>query len=183
MGYEGRIGSILENEVVDYIGFADLRPYGEELVRFGGKIVRDYPYGVSIGIRLPDPIVELLPERRDPNVACEYKTHAYGVINQRLDIAASKTSSFLSREGYRSLPIVSAERTDERNAIPTVSHNMVAHIAGLGWIGKSCLLITQLDGPRVRRHLSRRCHPGKKVRIRPIAGGEVRLSEMPGVLR
>jgi epoxyqueuosine reductase QueG len=27
---------------------------------------------------------------------------------------------------------------------------MIAHIAGLGWIGKSCLLVTPDHGPRVR---------------------------------
>ena len=27
---------------------------------------------------------------------------------------------------------------------------MIAHIAGLGWIGKNCLLITERNGPRVR---------------------------------
>jgi epoxyqueuosine reductase QueG len=27
---------------------------------------------------------------------------------------------------------------------------MVAHIAGLGWIGKNCLLITSVYGPRIR---------------------------------
>ncbi|MFA6506736.1 MAG: 4Fe-4S double cluster binding domain-containing protein, partial [Treponemataceae bacterium] len=32
----------------------------------------------------------------------------------------------------------------------TVSHKMIAHIAGLGWIGKSCLLVTDQHGPRVR---------------------------------
>jgi epoxyqueuosine reductase QueG len=30
------------------------------------------------------------------------------------------------------------------------SHKMAAHLAGLGWIGKSCLLITPQVGPRVR---------------------------------
>jgi epoxyqueuosine reductase len=30
------------------------------------------------------------------------------------------------------------------------SHKLVAHLAGLGWIGKSCLLVTLEVGPRVR---------------------------------
>ncbi|MBN1646903.1 MAG: epoxyqueuosine reductase, partial [Spirochaetales bacterium] len=31
-----------------------------------------------------------------------------------------------------------------------VSHKMIAHIAGLGWIGRNCLLVTPDRGPRVR---------------------------------
>ena len=30
------------------------------------------------------------------------------------------------------------------------SHKLAAHLAGLGWIGKSCLLVTLEVGPRVR---------------------------------
>ena len=65
-------------------------------------------------------------------------------------MAASVVSSFLNQKGHRTLPIAVADRTDEENAIPTVSHKMIAHIAGLGWIGKNCLLVTREHGPRVR---------------------------------
>lgn len=150
MNLNSALTKVLHNECVDYIGFADLSTYQEEMMRFGGKIVRNYKYGISIGIVLPNTIVDYLPNRFDQNIACEYKTHAYNVINDRLDLCASKIASYLNRKGYGTLPIAAAERTNINEAIPTISHKMVAHIAGLGWIGKNCLLITPEHGPRVR---------------------------------
>jgi epoxyqueuosine reductase QueG len=144
-----RVERIARREGVDLVGFADLSAYADDLVVFGGDIVKGYPYGISIGIVLPNEIVEGLADRDNPNNASLYHHHAYDIINSRLDLAASLISSFLSREGHRALP-VPAERTDIANAIPTVSHKMVGHIAGLGWIGKNCLLITSRYGPRIR---------------------------------
>ncbi|MBN1779727.1 epoxyqueuosine reductase [bacterium] len=149
-GINESIIQIFRNEFVDYFGFADLYRYQAELVKSGGKIVSGYPRGISIGIALPDVIVDFMPDREDPNVACEYKTHCYDIMNERLNLIASRVSSFLTQKGYRTLPIPASERTNEAEAIPTVSHKMIAHIAGLGWIGKNCLLITPDHGPRVR---------------------------------
>ena len=39
---------------------------------------------------------------------------------------------------------------DDERICAMFSHKMAAHLAGLGWIGKSCLLVTPQYGPRVR---------------------------------
>ena len=49
MNINKKISKILQDEFVNYIGFADLRTYQEEVINFGGKIVQEYKYGISIG--------------------------------------------------------------------------------------------------------------------------------------
>jgi epoxyqueuosine reductase len=144
------IKGVLKPYNIGYLGFADLRNYQRELAESGGKIVEGYLRAISIGLDIPDAIVDYLPLRDDVNVACEYRTHGYEILNERLNLVASIVSSQLNSKGYRSLPIPAANRTDEEKGIATVSHKMIAHIAGLGWIGKNCLLITPEHGPRVR---------------------------------
>jgi epoxyqueuosine reductase QueG len=144
------IETIARRHEIGVVGFADLSLYQDHLVAFGGDIVKGYPRAVSIAIPLPGSIVDGLRDRRDPNNASLYYFHGYEIVNSRLDIASSTISSFLHRSGYKALPIPAAARTNIENAAPTVSHKMVAHIAGLGWIGKNCLLVTPKYGPRIR---------------------------------
>ena len=150
LNLNNKIKSVLKPYYIDYVGFANLSPYQEELTKLGGSIVNGFSNGISLGIVIPDAIVNKLPNRSDTNVSCEYQIHGYDVLNDRLNLSASVVTSYLNQQGYRTLPIAAANRTDEENALPTVSHKMVAHIAGLGWIGKNCLLITPKHGPRLR---------------------------------
>jgi epoxyqueuosine reductase len=141
---------IIDDYNIDLVGIADIREYENELISYGGEIVKGYNFGISVGIVLPDSIVDGLKNRMDKNISSLYYTHSYNIINDRLNIISSVISSFLNKEGYKTLPIPAAERTDIENAIPTISHRMIAHLSGLGWIGKSCLLVTPDFGPRVR---------------------------------
>jgi epoxyqueuosine reductase QueG len=148
MELNNQIAELLTPHYIDYLGFADLGPYQGELTQAGGPIVDGYQSGISIGIALPNSIVDHLPQRHDINVSCEYRLHAYDIINERLNLVASMLASFLNGKGYRTLPIPAADHTEDGKS--TVSHKMIAHIAGIGWIGKSCLLVTPDHGPRVR---------------------------------
>jgi epoxyqueuosine reductase QueG len=134
----------------DFFGVADLSTAHEAIVAQGGPIVAAFPRAVSIGFGLLHAIVDRLPERAERAVAINYRHHAYDVINQRLDLLSSRVSSLVQREGFRVLPIPASRRVDDERLCAAFSHKLAAHLAGLGWIGKSCLLVTPELGPRVR---------------------------------
>jgi epoxyqueuosine reductase QueG len=150
MGLYDNLSSLADSLGIDYFGISDTAPALEAIREQGGEVVASFPRAVSIGIILPQAVVDQLPNRANRDVAMNYKHHAYDVINTRLDIATSRLGGFLQREGHRTLPIPAKEHMDSERLCAPFSHKMGAHLAGLGWIGKSCLLVTPQAGPRVR---------------------------------
>lgn len=145
-----RIKELAESWGADFFGAADLGPAHDAILAQGGPAVAEYPRSVSIGIGLFHAIVNQLPRRAERAVAISYRHHCYDMINLRLDFIASQLSSVLQREGYRALPVPASRRVDPERICAVFSHKLAAHLAGLGWIGKSCLLVTPEVGPRVR---------------------------------
>lgn len=150
MNLNHRIREIAETWGADFCGTADLSPAYETILAQGGPVIAAYPRAVSVGIVLPHAIVDQLPNRADRAAAVSYRHHSYDVINQRLDLLASIISSVLQREGFKALPVPASKRVDDERICGAFSHKLAAHLAGLGWIGKSCLLVTPDEGPRVR---------------------------------
>ena len=150
MPLEDELRSLAMSLDADLYGIADLRPYQVAVIEQGGDLVSGYPFAISVGIRLLDTIVDQVPNRALRSVRVSYNSHAYEVINVRLDQISSLVSLRLQKEGYRSMPVPASERIDDERICAMFSHKMAAHLAGLGWIGKSCLLVTPQFGPRVR---------------------------------
>lgn len=134
----------------EHWGVADLTPAREFIETQGGPLVAGFPRAISVGIGLFHNIVDHLPQRDTRAVATSYKHHCYDVVNRRLDNVASRLSSTLQHAGYRALPVPASVRADDERICAVFSHKLAAHLAGLGWIGKSCLLVTPKAGPRVR---------------------------------
>ena len=112
------------------------------MIEQGGPEAGRYDRAISIGIALPHAVVDQLPERKDRAVAIGYLTHGYAVVNNRLNETASRLAGLLQRMGHRALPVGAAQRVDKIRICGFFSHKMAARLAGLGWIGKNCLLIT-----------------------------------------
>ena len=133
-----------------FFGVADLSPAREAIQAQGGPTIAGFPRAVSIGIALLHAIVDQLPNRADRAVAMQYRHHGYGLVNERLDHIASQLAGALQREGHRSLPVAASQTVSDERLCGIFSNKMAAHLSGLGWIGKSCLLVTPEAGPRVR---------------------------------
>ena len=150
MGIYSRISALVNSSNCDFRGVADLAVAQDFIREQGGDVVAGFPKAISIGIALPRAIVDQLPNRADQAVAINYRSHAYEIVNQRLNLVASQVASLLQQEGYRVLPIPAAASVKDERLCAVFSHKLAAHLAGLGWIGKSCLLITPQVGPRAR---------------------------------
>jgi len=134
---------------IDLFGVADLKAAENFIVDQGGDYLKIFPRAISLGSRLLDPIVNELYRHDDRAAIFTYRSH-YNAINTRLDQASLSLSKKIQEKGYRAYPVPASQQINAEKLAGVFSHKLAAHLAGLGWIGKSCLLITPEYGPRVR---------------------------------
>lgn len=150
MNLENQLQDLATADGADYFGIADLSSARKAILEQGGEEIATYSRSISIGIALFHPIVNQLSRPIERPAAVSYRSHCYDVINIRLDQIVSRLASTMQRRVYRVFPIPASKRVDDERICAIFSHKLSAHLAGLGWIGKNCLLITPEMGPRVR---------------------------------
>ena len=150
MGLDNRIKTLAESLGADYYGVADLTDAHDVILMQGGSRVAEYPSAMVMGIGLLDTLVDLLPDRVDTAGAVLYRHYTYDVVNQALDQMALWVANTLQQEEFRAFPVPASKRTNDEHIAGIFSQKLAANRAGLGWIGKSCLLVTPERGPRVR---------------------------------
>ncbi|MFC2118041.1 4Fe-4S double cluster binding domain-containing protein [Bacteroidota bacterium] len=114
-------------------------------------IYSEYNYGIVIGKRLDKNIIDSINNGPTQTYLDHYKE-----INQELTTLAIDISRELNKCGILSVPTVpslAGKKQDadyEKYLSRDISHKMLATRAGLGWIGKTALFISEKFGPRLR---------------------------------
>jgi epoxyqueuosine reductase QueG len=126
-------------------GVADLDALRERRPEAMADAPDRFSRGISLGVRLPDAVLDGL---EDGPTALYF--HAYRQANYVLDRAAFQLSLRLQSVGWRALPVPASQIVDPLGRRGLVSHRMIGHAAGIGWIGRTRLLVHPQFGARMR---------------------------------
>jgi epoxyqueuosine reductase QueG len=128
----------------DLVGVADLALLNG-IQTEPANLLEGYTRAISIAVRLADGVIDTIVDQPTPI----YQQH-YLKVNALLDDIALRVSQFLQQDGGKALPIPASQLLDKKKWTSYISHKAVALAAGLGWQGKSLLVVNRSFGPRLR---------------------------------
>lgn len=145
-----KLESLAKDMGATYFGIADLAPARRCISEQGGEFLMQFPRAVSHGFVLADGIVNTLVHHKNVAALSNYWYYVYQIVNPRIDSISLTLAQSLDKDGFQAFVVPSSQTVDRTRLTGVFSHKLAAHLAGLGWIGKSALLITPEHGPRVR---------------------------------
>jgi epoxyqueuosine reductase QueG len=133
------ISAFLQDRGVAIHGFADLSP-----------IPTEERYGFPRSIAFAFPIAKAILEQIKSGPTIDY-FNEYNRLNDLLTTTAKELEAFIVSFGCKALAIDDTTRQYDTKALKTLlPHKTSAILAGLGWIGKCDLLITEKFGSGIR---------------------------------
>ncbi len=129
----------------DLVGIADLSILKDRFPVTPPDLLDGYHRAVSIGIGLDRAIVDEIED--GPTEA--YARH-YREVNDALDQIAAKLATLIEESGHRAVAIPASDVVDREDWRGAISHRAVGRLGGLGWSGKSLMLINPTYGPAFR---------------------------------
>jgi len=126
---------------IELFGFADLRDIATPRDEKGSG----FPRAVSFAVLMNSHIMQSIRSGPNQDYANEYNR-----VNFVIDEIAASVAVYIRSVGFRALAVPASERTDPITIRGDFPHKTAATRAGLGWIGRNCLLITKRYGPWLR---------------------------------
>jgi epoxyqueuosine reductase QueG len=126
---------------IDLWGAADLHGFTTPLDKSG----RGYPMAISWAVAMNPHIMVTIREGPNQDYADEYAR-----VNSRINRLSLSLTAEIIKRGYRACPLAASERSDPVNIKGDFPHKTAATLAGLGWIGRHCQIITRPYGSWVR---------------------------------
>lgn len=140
-----KLEEVAHKDGAHIFGAGDIRAIKEELFAGGEEIPHDLPYGISIGVKILDEVLNTV--QTGPT---KIYFHHYRQVNFLLDRIALKISYIIEDLGFRALPIAASQTIDWEKQRGHLSHKLIGYRAGLGWIGRNNLLVNPIYGAKVR---------------------------------
>lgn len=106
---------------------------------------QDFTSCVALAVKIPAPVVAGIAQG-----PTEEYFQQYHALNAKLDALADLAARYLTEHGCRALAQTTTTVVEAAGYRTPVPHKTCATRAGLGWIGKSALLVTEQYGPAVR---------------------------------
>jgi ferredoxin len=140
---QNEIISLLPNQNEYVIGFSDM----------GNLLESNFPYryAIVVGAKLNDLIIDKI----EIAMTNDYLDH-YNKTNDILNKLVADISNYLTTHGIenRYIPATVEDNELDKDFFVTLrckySHKMAATRSGIGWIGKTDLLVSEKFGPRLR---------------------------------
>jgi len=154
-----RIKKSAAEKGADIIGIADLGLL-RGIPTKPANLLEGFTMAVSVGVRLNDSVLDRIEDRPTPSYA-----HVHRMANTLLDLITFDLAREIIHAGYDAIPVPAseaasiAEKLDTKAAkkldwgpltSSTLPSKAVARAAGLGWFGKSLLIVNPEIGPRFR---------------------------------
>ncbi len=135
---QAKLKSIAQELGADLVGFCKLQAPAKDFPRL--------PYALSIAVKLSDEVLKTMESA--PSFV--YFQH-YRAANSLLDSVAFRLAREIEKAGFSALPIAASQSLGKNSPYAGVySHKAVAVAAGLGYVGKSGLFLSEEYGSKVR---------------------------------
>ncbi len=140
MSLKQKIKDFLQKFGVRIVGFGNI-PEDAEII----EISERFPRAIVFGYPLSTNVLNTIKDR--PSLI--YKQH-YKTVNWLLDQSAYHLVQFIEEMGSRAIAIPASQTVDWQRQKGHISHKILAVECGLGYIGRSGLVINPEYGARVR---------------------------------
>lgn len=145
MDLSSELKSFCKSSGADLVGIADLVPFKHGWQTLPADLLAPYRCAISVAVQLDDTILDEIADYPTSSYADHYRA-----ANVDLDRLTAEIAVWISSRGYRAAAVPASKIVDMDNLLGAVSHKAIAHMAGIGWQGKSLLIVSPEFGPRIR---------------------------------
>lgn len=129
---------------LDLFGVADISGIRKEFA-IKEDVSKKLDKAVCLGVRLSKAVLEEIID-----APTKIYFHHYRTANAFLDQTALRIANYIQRKGFLAFPIPASVILDWQNQTAHLSHKKLAQLAGLGWIGRNNLLVSEKLGSQLR---------------------------------